>query len=164
MSLTLLEVSAWNWRKPIFESGFVKPAGRNPFGEVAPGGKIVVEGHLRSATVQYVRTRPWWSGQDQAGEHDPLKYEIHFGLDLPLLPDYVLSEEGPHHAPDGTAVRMLLVHPDVCLVLMSSESAPGDPPTYRRIGIVRQPAAFAEIYTGAVDWMAGSAKERIAII
>ncbi len=167
VEITRPEVWGWNMRKPVFASASVKPAGRNPFGEVAPGGNVIVEGYLLSAKVQYVRTRPWLTGSSRAEELDPLKYEVHFALDLPLLADHVLSEEGPHHVPDGTDVSMLLVHPDVCLVLMPSQQGVVTPlarATYRRIGIVRQPAAFAQVYTGAVDWMVGSVKECIPII
>ncbi|KAK3902817.1 heterokaryon incompatibility protein-domain-containing protein [Staphylotrichum tortipilum] len=166
VDITRPEVGGWNKRKPVFKSASVKPAGRNPFGEVAPGGNVIIEGYLLSAKVQYVRTRPWLTGSSRAEELDPLKYEVHFALDLPLLADHVLSEEGPHHVPDGTEVSMLLVHPDVCLVLMPSQGVVTPPAwaTYRRIGIVRQPAAYAQVYTGAVDWMVGSVKECIGII
>ncbi len=164
----LLWVDGWLTQMLIFQSKSVKPAGRNPFGEVAPGSEIVIEGHLFPAIVQYVWRWISLPGRDRCKEHDPLNYLIDFGLELPLLADYVLSEEGSYHVPDCTAVRMLLVHPNVCLVLMPFEGVSALLPTYRRIGIVKESAALYEVSEyegeGFEGRMLGSRKERIRIV
>lgn len=116
-------------RRLEIESASAKPMGRNPFGEVAPGSDIIVQGFLQPAVLRY--------GQGGFEQRDPVSYSVGFGrLQLQLFADHVLCEKGPYHISDGSAVRMLLVHPDVCLVpIPSLGGALSDLPTYRRIGI-----------------------------
>ena len=161
--MTQPEVSDWKRRRPIFLSCTVKPVGKNPFGEVAPGGEIVVKGSLLSAHLQYV-----WARQDFASTArvlDHFRYEVRFGgLELGMHADHVLTEPGSHHIRDGGKLWLLLVHPDVCLVLVGASGRDNKLPAYRRVGIVRQPAAFSQEYVSAVDWVAASVEETIRII
>ncbi|KAK5991448.1 MFS-type transporter pynF-like protein [Cladobotryum mycophilum] len=129
----------WDDRKPLWQSHAVKLTGRNPSGEVASGG-ISIIGCVLPVKLQYVWTRPWLVHDSRAREHEPLKYKIGFHLELPFFADYVLSEEVPYRIEDKTDIYMLLVHPDICLVLVE---VPDEVATYRRIGVIRQPQALS---------------------
>ncbi|KAK3389990.1 hypothetical protein B0H63DRAFT_106208 [Podospora didyma] len=167
VEITRPEIHGWERRKPRFIFCSATPAGRNSLGEVTPDSEVIIQGYLMPVTLQYVWTRPRLTQDSRAREHEPLKYEVHFGLDLPLLADHVLSELAPQHLPDKSELCMLLVHPDVCLVLALAGTGLNDRigyVTYRRFGFVRQPTAYSQIYSGAVDWMVGSMGESIRIV
>lgn len=156
-------LASWVGRQPIFISCTAKPAGKNPFGQVASGAEIILEGSLRSAWLQYVWTRQDHSSTARVVDH--FRYEVAFGgLEIEMHADHILAEQGPHHMPDHDMVWLLLIHPDVCLVLVEVPASGSKYPTYRRIGIVRQPSSFTVEYEHAVNWLAGSVKKTIRII
>ncbi|KAI1257001.1 hypothetical protein MGN70_000039 [Eutypa lata] len=165
IEVTRPEVIPWLLYKPTWKSWSVESRGENPFGEVT-SGEVVVGGFIRVVRLQYVWTRPWLTNDPRESVQDHLKYEIAFtsSLELPFFADYILSEEGPNHIADSAELHLLLIHPDVCLVLQSLSQVEAKFSTYRRVGIVRQPEAFASVYNGGVNWMAQSVRDIIRII
>ncbi|KAK0617668.1 heterokaryon incompatibility protein-domain-containing protein [Immersiella caudata] len=163
VDIDMTEVESWTRRRPLFKSCFVNPIGKNRFGQVAPGGEIVIQGSLLRARFRYV-----WTRQDHGSTTrtlDYFRYEVHLdGLEIGMYADHVCMESGPHHISDYEEVWLLLIHPDVCLVLADTLADGSKFPTYRRIGIVRQPQAFTREYVSAVDWLAGSVEKTIRII
>ena len=143
----------------------------NPYGKVSSGTLYVV-GYIQPARLQYVSTRVGgaWGYTNSLAEPVPLKYELEIifsdvaharipSIELPFFADYVLQAEGPLRIPDNDQLHLLLIHPYICLVLKSLDE---ELKTFRRIGIIRQPAALVSEY--AFNWMRDSLKSNIQIL
>lgn len=96
---------------------------------------------------------------------DHFRYEVQLvgGFEIGMHADHIFADQGPHHISDGEVVWLLLIHPDVALVLIDAPTNRGIFPTFRRIGIVKQPSALVNEYLD-IDWFKGYEKKTNRIL
>lgn len=146
----------------------------NPYGKVS-SGTLHVHGYLQPAILRYVSTRvggAWGTHTTSQVESVPLKYELEIifsdqsnagarlpSIELAFFADYVLEAEGHLRIPDKEQLHLLLIHPYMCLVLMSLDE---ELKTFRRIGIIRQPVGLVSEY--GINWVESSVLSDIQIV
>lgn len=152
----------------------ITPDSRNLFGTVS-SGCLVLARHIFPARLKYSWTRQGFGSNDGVRRIDPEKYDLEIGhIELPFFADYILCEEGEHHLEDDKPLYIMAMHPNVCLVLKKTADVKNSVlgmeeitsndlliPTYERVGIIRQPAAFLNTYL--LDWMPQARVELLMI-
>jgi hypothetical protein len=152
----------------------VKSAGRNPFGEIASAA-IVVRARLLKARL---KNRTSAASSLATGKAFQQIYELQIEIlhpgdkrsggvrdtvDLPFFADYILSDDksNPHIIPLESEILLLALFPDICLVLAFAKQLKGID-VYHRIGIVKRPSAFRDVYK--IDWMTDASLFTVAIV
>ncbi len=140
----------------------VAEKGVNPFGKVAYA-ILKGEASTTTATLRYTYSSFWLDGTNKL---DLSRYKLTMGadgvIDLRFWADYALAAEGPGHIPNGTELTLLLVHPRVCLVLLSTGMGFSSVPQYRRVGITRISDDLVDQYR--IDWMEFSEVTAFSIV